>query len=172
VSKNSHSPYSESDSSSCEDQVVSLPSPSLLRVFINGLPHFEPLHFGFYLNNEKKPSCLCPCVKGVTRWRELKGIDLENEEPCKFRLMSSNGLLQHCKDRGGIYHECTIHYLRELNIQPGKTWPEESISERNRKGDDVSGSVDKNKSIYGFEIDRKGNSGSVNGECRYLILYI
>jgi hypothetical protein len=110
-------------------------------------------------------------VKGVTRWRELKGIDLENGELCKFRLFSSKGLLQHCSDRGGIYHECTSSYLRELNIKPGKTWPEESISERNRKGDDVSGSVDKNKSIYGFEIDRKGNSGSVNGECRYLIFY-
>jgi hypothetical protein len=52
-----------------------------------------------------------------------------------------------------------------LNIQPGKTWPEDSISGRNRNGDDVTGSVDKNKSIYGFEIDRKGSSGSVNGEC-------
>ena len=111
VSKNSHSFYSKSDSSSCEDQVVSLPSLSSLRVFINGLPHFEPLHFGFYLNNDKKPSCLCPCVKGVTRWRELKGIDLENGELCKFRLLSSKGLLQHCSDRGGIYHKCTIHYL-------------------------------------------------------------
>ena len=29
----------------------------------------------------------------------------------------------------------------------------------------MTGSVDKNKSIFGFEIDRKGNSGSVNGEC-------
>jgi hypothetical protein len=48
-----------------------------------------------------------------------------------------------------------------LNIQPGKTWPEESISGRNRNGDDVSESVEKNKSIYGFEIDRKGDSGSV-----------
>ncbi len=28
VSKNSHGPYSDSDSSSCEDQVVSLPSPT------------------------------------------------------------------------------------------------------------------------------------------------
>ena len=172
VFKKSCGIYSDSDSSSCEDQVVSLPSFSSLKVFIDGLPHFEPLHFGFYLNNEKNPSCLCPCVKGVTRWRELKGIDLENGELCKFRLFSSKGLLQHCSDRGGIYHECTIHYLRELNIKPGKTWPEESISGRNRNGDDVTGSVDKNKSIYGFEIDRKGNSGSVNGECRYLIFYI
>ena len=96
VSKKSRGIYSDSDSSSCENQVVSLPSFSSLKVFINGLPHFEPLHFGFYLNNEKNPSCLCPCVKGVTRWRELKGIDLENGELCKFRLMSSKGLLQHC----------------------------------------------------------------------------
>jgi hypothetical protein len=58
-----------------------------------------------------------------------------------------------------------------LNIKPGKTWPEEFTSDRNRKGDDVTGSVDKNKSILGFEIDRKGNSGSINGECRYLIFY-
>jgi hypothetical protein len=31
--------------------------------------------------------------------------------------------------------------------------------------------VDKNKSIYGFKIDRQGNSGSVNGESRYLIFH-
>ncbi len=30
----------------------------------------------------------------------------------------------------------------------------------------MPGTVDKNKSIYGFFIDRKGNSGSVNGESR------
>ena len=127
--------------------------------------------FGFYLNDEKNPSCLCPCVKGVTRWRELKGIDLENEELCKFCLLLSKGLLQHLSDKGGIYHKCTLHYNRGLNIKPGKTWHEESISDRNRKGDDVTGSVNKNRSIYGFEIDREGNSGSVNGECRYLIFY-
>ncbi len=66
VSKNSHSPYSNSDTNSCEDQVVSLPSSTSLKYFINGLPHFEPLHFGFYLNEDKNRSCLCPCVKGVT----------------------------------------------------------------------------------------------------------
>jgi hypothetical protein len=171
VSKNSHGSYSDSDTSSCEDQVVSLPSPTSLKDFINGLPHFEPLHFGFYLNNDKNPSCLCPCVKGVTGWRESFKIDWKNEELCKFCLLLSKGLLQHCLDKGGSYHKSTLYYLRELDIKPDKTWTEESTSERNRKGDDVTGSVDKNKSIYGFEIDRKGNSGSVNGECRYLILY-
>jgi hypothetical protein len=171
VSKNSHSPYTDSDSSSCEDQVVSLPSFSSLKVFINGLPHFEPLHFGFYLNDDKNPSCLCPCAKGVTRWRESQEIDLENEELCRFHLMSSASLLQHCAAKGDTYHNCIQYYLRELNIKSGKTWREESTSDRNRRGDDVTGSVDKNKSIFGFEIDRKGISGSVNGECRYLIFY-
>ncbi len=66
VPKNSHGPYSDSDSSTCEDQVVSLASSTQLKDFINGLPHFEPLHFGFYLNDDKNPSCRCPCVKGVT----------------------------------------------------------------------------------------------------------
>jgi hypothetical protein len=90
---------------------------------------------------------------------------------CIFCLLSSEGLLQYCSDKGGSYHECTLYYLRELDIKPCKTWPDESTCERNHEGDDVTGSVDKNKSICGFEIDRKGNSGSVNGECRYLILY-
>ena len=96
LSKNSHGPYSDSDTSSCEEQYMSSsnsPSPTSLNDFINGLPHFEPLHFGFYLNDDKKPSCLCPCVKGVTRWRELLGIDWESEELCRFRLLSSKGLL-------------------------------------------------------------------------------
>ncbi len=56
VSKNSHGPYIDSDTSSCEEQVVSdsnSPSPTSLKHFINGLPHFEPLHFGFYVNDEK-----------------------------------------------------------------------------------------------------------------------
>ena len=50
LSKNSRGRYSESDTSSCEEQYVSNsnpPSPASLKDFINGLPHFEPLHFGF-----------------------------------------------------------------------------------------------------------------------------
>ena len=85
--------------------------------------------------------------------------------------MSSASLLQHCAAKGGTYHNCIKYYLQKLDIKPGKTWREESTSDRNHKGDDVTGSVDKNKSIFGFEIDRMGNSGSVNGECRYLIFY-
>ncbi len=59
LSKNSHGCYSDSDTSSCKEKYVSnsnSPSPTSLKDFINGLPHFEPLHFGFYLNDDKKPS--------------------------------------------------------------------------------------------------------------------
>ena len=51
VSKNSHI-YSDSDTSSYGGRDASnskSSSPASLRVFINALPHFEPLHFGFYL---------------------------------------------------------------------------------------------------------------------------
>jgi hypothetical protein len=51
-----------------------------------------------------------------------------------------------------------------LDIKPGKFWTEESTFEGNQKGDVVPGTVDKNESIYGFVIDRQGNSGSVNSE--------
>ncbi len=85
--------------------------------------------------------------------------------------MSSKGLLQHCTAKSGSYHSCTRYYLQTLDIKPGKIWTEESTFERNRKGDDVPGTVDKNKSIYGFVIDRQDNSGSVNGESRYLTFH-
>ena len=54
LSKKSHGRYSGSDTSSCEEQYVSnlnSTSPTSLKDFINGLPHFEPPHFGFYLND-------------------------------------------------------------------------------------------------------------------------
>ena len=67
--KKSHN-YSDSDTSSCEGQNASnskSPNPASLRDFINALPNFELLHFGFYLSNDDKmPNCLCPCAKGVT----------------------------------------------------------------------------------------------------------
>jgi hypothetical protein len=70
--------------------------------------------------------------------------------------MSPASLLQHCAAKGGTSHNCIKYYLEKLDIKPGKTWPEQSTSDRKHRGDD--------KSIYGFEIDRKGNSGSVIGE--------
>ena len=57
--------YSDSDSGSCGEQDA--PSPTLLKNFINGLPYFEPLHFGFHLPNDvETPSCVCHCARGLT----------------------------------------------------------------------------------------------------------
>jgi hypothetical protein len=158
--KNSRGPYSESETSSCEEKYVSnsnSPSPASLKDFTNGLPHFEPLHVGFYLNDDKTPSCLCPCVKGVTCWRESFRIDWENKELCRFCLLLSIGLLQHYADKGGSYHRCNVYYLQKLDVKPGKAWTDASTSDGNQKGDVVPGIVDKNESIYSFVIDRQGS---------------
>jgi hypothetical protein len=57
--------YSDSDSGSCGEQDA--PSPTLLKIFINGLPYFEPLHFEFHLPNDvETPSCVCHCARGLT----------------------------------------------------------------------------------------------------------
>jgi hypothetical protein len=83
--------YSDSETSSSGGQDASnskSSSPASLRDFINALLHVEPLHFGFYLlNDDKMPSCLCPCAKGLTFWRESFNIDLENQELCKFCVL-------------------------------------------------------------------------------------
>ena len=67
--------YSDSETSSSGGQDASnskSSSPASLRDFINALLHVEPLHFGFYLlNDDKMPSCLCPCAKGLTCWRDF-----------------------------------------------------------------------------------------------------
>ena len=116
VTKNSHGPYSESDTSSCEEQDASnsnSPSPASLRDFINVLPHFEPLHFGFYLmNDDKRASCLCSFSRVVSSWRSFFKIDIKKKECCKFHLLQSNGLLQHCQAKGGSYHKCIVYYLK------------------------------------------------------------
>ncbi len=101
----------------------------------------------------------------------MQQIDWENEELCKFHLILLKGLLQHCSAKGGTYHSCIQYSLQKLDIIPGKIWTEESTFESNQKGGDVPGTVDKNKSIYGFEIDRQGNSGGVNGDSQYLIFH-
>jgi hypothetical protein len=141
-----------------------------LKDFINGLPHFEPLHFGFYLNDDKMPSYLCPCVKGVTRWRESLRIDWENKELWRFHLLLSIGLLQHCADKGGSYHRCTGYYNQKLDIIQVKFGLTSLLLMEINKNV-APGIVYKNGSIYDFVIDRQGSFGSINGEYRYLIFH-
>ncbi len=58
--------------------------------------------------------------------------------------MSSTGHLQHCATKGDTYHNCIQYYLQKFDIKPSKIWTDESTFERNRKGEDVPGTVDKN----------------------------
>ena len=104
--------YSDSDSGSCGDQEI--PSPTLLKKFINGLPYFEPLHFGFHLLNDvETPSCVCPCARGLTCWRSNYSIDWEDEVSCKFQAFMPKSLMQHCEAKGGSYHSCVLFYLEK-----------------------------------------------------------
>ena len=180
VTKNSHGPYSESDTSFCEEQDASnsnSPSPASLRDFINVLPHFEPLHFGFYLmNDDKRASCLCPCSPGVSFCGSSFKIDIENKECCKFHLLQSNGLLRHCQAKGGSNHSYIVYYLKKLDIKPGKAWIDNSTSDGNKKGEDAN-----EEGMYGFVIDREGSHddeidndilANVDGESRFLSLLL
>jgi hypothetical protein len=93
ISKKTSSPYSNSD----DDFDGPPPSPKrtdatemkidkYLRIFIDALPHLEPLHFGFKLQASiQKEYCLCPL-----------------------------GLLQHCCSKGDEYHTATASYLITL----------------------------------------------------------
>ena len=106
------------------------------------------------------PSCLCPCAKGLTCWRHSFNIDLEKQELCKFYLLPSRGLLQHCSDKGGSYHSCAMHYHEKLDIKPGKVWIDDSTSDGNQKGADENEGL-----LYDFVIDRIGDelrSGSLS----------
>ena len=84
--------YSDSDTSSCRGQDASnskSPSPASLRVFNNALPNLDNLHFGFYLlKDDKRQSCIWPCVRGLTPWRNSFHIEMEREDCCKTSFFS------------------------------------------------------------------------------------
>jgi len=136
----------DSDSSSCGDQYA--PSPTLLKNLINGLPYFEPLHFGFHLPNDvETPSCVCPCAQGLTCWRSNFSIDWEDEVSCKFRVFMPKGLLQHCETKSGSYHDCVLFYLGKLIFKSDQSWVDDLISYGNQRGDEneetfIHGNID------------------------------
>jgi hypothetical protein len=77
ISKKTSSQYSDSD----EDSVGSPPSPKRtdatemkidksLQVFIEALPHLEPLHYRFKLEAlNQKGYCFCPLANYLSPWR-------------------------------------------------------------------------------------------------------
>ena len=64
------------------------------------------------MNDDKKASCLCPFLCGVSSWRSSFKIDIKKTECCKFHFFQSNGLLKHCQAKGGSYHSCIVYYLK------------------------------------------------------------
>ena len=91
---------------------------------------------------------------------EIFNIDLEKQELCKFRLLLSRGLLQHCSAKGGSYHSCAMYYLEKMDIKPGKVWIDESTSDGNQKGANENEGI-----LYDFVIDGIGDglcSGSLS----------
>ena len=141
--------------------------------FINALPHFEPLHFGFYLlKGDKRPSCLCPCARGLTHWRTSFNIDMEKKECLNFIYFSQVAFsnIVHLRVIPITTVLCII--LKKWISNQVKLRFDKSTSDGNEKEDVVPGIMDEyERSIYGFVIGRHGSYGCVDGESRYLMFH-
>ncbi len=85
-----------------------------LQVFIEALPHLEPLHYGFkFQASNEKGYCTISCEKCLTPWRKKFHIVIDHSL-CGIRLFTRSGLLQHCGQKGDKYHIATAFYLTTL----------------------------------------------------------
>ncbi len=85
-----------------------------LQVFIEALPHLEPLHYGFKLQaSNEKWYCFCSLAKCLTPWRKQYHIVIDHSL-CGVRLFQGSSLLQHCVGKGDEYHTATAFYLTTL----------------------------------------------------------
>jgi hypothetical protein len=85
-----------------------------LQIFINALPHLEPLHFGFKLQASiQKGYCFCPLAKCLSPWRKKYHV-ADNYSVCGTRHFQGSGLVQHCPNKGDDYHTATAFYLTTL----------------------------------------------------------
>jgi hypothetical protein len=121
ISKKTSSPYSNSD----EDSDGPPPSPKRtdatdmkidksLQIFIEALPHLEPLHYGFKLQaSNQKGYCFCALAKCLSPWRKNHHVD-NDYSVCGARYFQGPGLLQHCHGKGDEYHTVTAFYLTTL----------------------------------------------------------
>ncbi len=121
IPKKTSSQYSSSD----EDSDGSPPSPKRtdatemkidksLQVFIEGLPHLAPLHYGFKLQaSNQKGYCFCPLAKCLAPWRKNHHI-VNDHSVCGARHFQGPGLLQHCRSKGDKYHTANAFYLTTL----------------------------------------------------------
>jgi hypothetical protein len=131
ISKNQSSLYGDSEGSddgplSDDENVPKKTDTTELKIdksllhFIEALPHLEPIHYGFDLQQTNQTaSCMCSSARGLNPWRTTNGIDTDYEL-CKNTLFKSQCLLQHCVAKGDNYHKATTHYLKGLYDTPRK----------------------------------------------------
>jgi hypothetical protein len=78
ISKKTSSPYSNSDDDSdCSPpslkrtDATEIKMDESLQIFIDALPHLEPLHYGFKLQaSNLRGYCFCPLAKCLSPWRK------------------------------------------------------------------------------------------------------
>jgi hypothetical protein len=121
IPKKTASPYGNSDEDSDG------PPPSLkktdatevkidisLQIFIEALPHLEPLHYGFVLQaSNEKGYCIFSLAKCLTPWRRKHHV-IDDHSVCGIRLFQGSSFLQHCCRKGDEYHTATAFYLTTL----------------------------------------------------------
>jgi hypothetical protein len=121
IPKNTFSPYSDSDEdsdgpppSSKKTDATEMKIDESLQIFIETLPHLEPLHYGFKLQaSNLKGYCFCALAKCLSPWRQNHHVD-DDHSVCGARHFQGPGLLQHCRNRGDDYHTATAFYLKAL----------------------------------------------------------
>jgi hypothetical protein len=85
-----------------------------LQVFIEALPHLEPLHYRFKFQGlNEKGYRICFLAKCLTPWRKKYHV-VNDHSGCGVRLFQGSGLLQHCCGKGNEYHTATAIYLTTL----------------------------------------------------------
>jgi hypothetical protein len=84
------------------------------KIFVEVLPHLEPLHYGFKLHGSNKNGyCICFLAKCLTPWRRKHEIN-DDYLSCGMKLFAGESFLQHCEGKGNEYHTATAFYLRTL----------------------------------------------------------
>ncbi len=163
ILKNTHSKYGKESEKEIEGPP---PSPKktdatemnidkFLEVFIEALPHLEPLHYGFKLQaSNQKGYCFYLLAKCLTPWRKNYHVDNEYSV-CGARHFQGPGLLQHCRDKGDDYHTATAFYLTTL-FKNGMGLTQAAV--HHGENDQSRKTVDANKQIsdhYYQSVDNK-----------------
>jgi hypothetical protein len=162
ISKKTSSPYSESDDdfdgsppSLKRTDATEMKIDESLQIFIDALPHLEPLHYGFKLQaSNLKGYCFCPLAKCLSPWRKNYHVN-SDYSVCGARHFQGPGLLQHCRNKGDEYHTATAFYLTTL-FKKGMRLTQAAV--HHGENDQSRKTVDANKQIsdcYYQSVDSK-----------------